>query len=162
MKKVQKFSCWICGDEFDEKADAAKCERKGLSLPRFKIGDTVWFRIHVGYMPDYGEIIDILFPDPRGEGLAHWYEVRYLIRVTRRQSDKEPVFDQERIELLQTIRGHEEVPEGMIEDVIRDKKNGPIVRSWDEYVAGIVRKNRGLKERLERFTAHLRKAGKLD
>lgn len=178
MKKVKKAVCWICLDEYDSVAAAKKCEAKGFVTPYFKIGDTVTYQKYLGSDKDgpyhekrIGKVLDILFPEPsfdsNGPALHHGYQVSYLVRTQKHESG-DRFFDQEHIELLQTLRTVEVVREasmffadgvrvGFYPDTPRSRRRRTVVAHWADYVADVVRRNPQLRDRLNAFTKKLRK-----
>lgn len=186
MKKVEKAVCWICNDEHDSATAAKKCESKGLMVPHFKIGDTVTYQAYLGSDRDgpyhekrTGTVIDILFPVPpkyvrAGHALLHTYQVSYLVRVGKRESNSSThYFDEENIELLQITKTVEAVGEASMFfedgayineglDPNKHRSRRTIVTSWNDYVAEIERRNPQLKDRLAGFTAKLHEFDCLD
>lgn len=184
MKKIEKAVCWICKDEYNEAVDANKCEKNGLIVPYFKIGDTATYQAYLGsdrdgsnYDGRTGTVIDILFPIPPnyynvGHALLHKYQVSYLIN--RRASESSTQFFAEKsIKLLQIIKTIEVVDEASMFfadgtyineqlNINTHRSKRTVVTNWDAYVMNIVRRNPQLQERLKNFTARLRKLDCLD
>ena len=50
MTTIQKYVCDICGTEYDTDTESLKCEAKGVTPPKAKVGDTVYARMK--YPPD--------------------------------------------------------------------------------------------------------------
>lgn len=186
MKKVEKSVCWICKSEYDSDFAANEDEARGILVPYFKIGDTINYQACLG-SDRYGShrknrtgtVLDIWFPVPskyyRGEyALLHTYQVSYLVRMAKYESGSgERFFDQENIELLQTIKMVEVVSEvsaffddGTHIDARLDANTCRLrmtsVTNWDDYVTEVVRRNPQLKDRLTGFTAKLRELNCLD
>lgn len=182
MKKVEKFVCPICHEKHDNETAAKKCESRGFTVPYFKIGDMVTYQVDLGsdrdgpyYGKRTGMVIDILFPVPpeysgTGHTLKHTYRVSYLVRVTERESESsDQFFDQEHIDLLQTVKTVEVVSEanmffedgsyieGLSPNPLRSRRT--VVTSWYDYVAEIKRRNPQLRTRLARFTVEIRRLG---
>lgn len=185
MRKVEKVVCWICNTEHDNETAAEECESKGLMVPYFKIGDTVAYQANLGSDRDgsysekrVGTIIDILFPmlskyHRTGYALLHTYQVSYLVRVARGESESSEFFDQRNIDLLQTLRTVEVVSEANmffedgktyihqgLDPYTRSRR--VIVTSWHDYVTKTVQRSPQLNKRLADFTPKLHELGCLD
>ncbi|KKL91381.1 hypothetical protein LCGC14_1895210, partial [marine sediment metagenome] len=44
-----RYTCDICGDTYDTKVEALKCEKRGPLRPKFKVGDIVIGRAGFGW-----------------------------------------------------------------------------------------------------------------
>lgn len=164
MKEEKKFRCWICGEKFDYESAAVECTQKGISLPCARIGDKVFFQsggMGDGKSPRHGRVLDILFPvfhRPKCRLIGHRSGfVSYLVRLDEPRS----FFDQERIRRLRrvldvVIVGEQSVELVNMRDLVRD-----VARSWDQYAARVIKRNPRLRDRLDRYTAELRRIGSI-
>lgn len=181
MKKIEKFTCWICKTEYDDIVTAKTCEAKGLLIPYFGINDEVTYQASMGadqhgpyFEERNGSVIDVLLPMPcnrihGGFALLHNYHVSYMVRVTRRENQSaEQFFDGNNIDLLQTIRTVEVVDEDAlfsangINAIQRLNSNShrshrAIVTDWNQYMTEVLQRNPQLEDRIQRFTVELQR-----